>query len=97
MARFDVYAGAEGELLLDCQAEMLGLFDTRFVVPLLPAEGTVQANRLHPVFAVEGRLVVMVTQLASAVPVRILGRRIARLDEEHVAIMNALDLLLTGY
>ena len=97
MPRFDVYAGPEEEWLLDCQANVLSHFDTRFVVPLLPAEGTVQATRLHPVFSIDDRKVVMVTHIASAVPARMLRRKVASLDAEQSKIMNALDMLLTGY
>lgn len=97
MPRFDVHAGPRGELLLDCQADVLDHFDTRFVVPLLPADGAVRADRLHPIFTVDGRRVVMVTHLASAVPVRMLRRKVASLDGEQPAIMNALDMLITGY
>ena len=97
MARFDVYAGPEGELLLDCQADVLAHFDTRFVVPLLPAPPSARGDRLHPVFAVQDRELVMVTQLASAVPSRILTCRVASLADEQPAIMNALDMLITGY
>ncbi|MDQ4087878.1 MAG: CcdB family protein [Pseudomonadota bacterium] len=96
MARFDVHVGPDEELLLDCQADVLSHFETRLVVPLLPAKGTLQASRLHPIFAVEDQRVVMVTQLASAVPRRILRRKITSLADEQPAIMNALDMLLTG-
>ena len=39
----------------------------------------------------------MVTQLAAAVPLRELGKPVESLAAEHAAIMNALDMLLTGY
>jgi len=97
MARFDVHRGPDGELLLDCQADVLRYFETRLVVPLLPARGTVQASRLHPVFTVDDAPVVMVTQLASAVPVKALRSKVTSLSDEQPAIMNALDMLLTGH
>ena len=97
MARFDVYAGPEGELLMDCQADVLAHFETRFVVPLLPAPPVGRGDRLHPVFNVQEREVVMVSQLASAVPARILKRKVANLADEQPAIMNALDMLISGY
>lgn len=97
MARFDVHAHDGVSYLLDCQADVLGSFDTRFVVPLLPAEGARHATRLHPLFEIEGRAFVMVTHLAAAVPVRDLGRRVTSLGGEHDRIMNALDMLISGY
>jgi len=39
----------------------------------------------------------MVTQLASAVPVKALRSKVTSLSDEQPAIMNALDMLLTGH
>jgi toxin CcdB len=98
MARFDVHPGARGKgFLLDCQADLLGHLETRVVVPLLPADGVPKATQLNPVFEVEGSAVVMSTQLIFAIPVAHLKGRIASLDKHHLSIMNALDILLTGY
>ncbi len=97
MARFDVFRRTGPGYLLDCQADTLSHFKTRFVVPLLPAEGAVAASRLHPIFELEGQSFVMVTHLASAVPLRELGPKVVSLSEEELPIMNALDMLLTGY
>lgn len=98
MARFDVYARrARAGYLLDCQADVLSSFDTRFVVPLLPAAGAQRATQLHPLFEIGHENVVMVTQLAAAVPLRELGKPVQSLAAEHATIMNALDMLLTGY
>ena len=40
---------------------------------------------------------VMVTQLASAVPLSEMGKPVASLAEDQPKIMNALDMLMTGY
>ena len=99
MARFDVYRSEAGlaPYLLDCQADLLRDFDTRFVVPLYHAEGSRQATRLHPMLHVEGTPCLMITQLASAIPARELRNRLGSLADEQAAIMNALDMLITGY
>ncbi|HVQ09125.1 MAG TPA: CcdB family protein [Allosphingosinicella sp.] len=98
MARFDVYPGARGKgYLLDCQADVLNHLDTRVVAPLLPAAGLPVATRLNPIFEVGAAEVVMSTQLIFAIPVQHLDRRIASLSDHHTEIMNALDMLLTGY
>lgn len=98
MARFDVYPGAPGKgYLLDCQSDVLGHLETRVVVPLMPAAGLPAATRLNPLFEVQGDRVVMSTQLVFAMPVQHLQRAIASLAGEHIAITNALDMLLTGY
>jgi toxin CcdB len=96
MARFDVYQTA-GALLLDCQADFLGHLDTRFVAPLLPADQVPRADRLNPVFELGGNPFVMATQLASAVPSRELRNPVASLADQHDVILNAFDMLLTGY
>ena len=99
MARFDVYAAAESQvLLLDCQADLLSVLDTRFVVPLFPPSQRRPAfPRLNPVFVVNGAKFEMITQGAASVTTKALGRPIASLASEQSAIMNALDMLLTGF
>jgi toxin CcdB len=98
VSRFDVYRGDESvDYFLDCQADSLRHFETRFVVPMLLAEPTLQADRLHPIFEVEGTRVVMVTHLASAVPAKALRQRVSSLDEHYVEIVSALDMLIGSY
>ena len=98
MARFDVHVGARGKgYLLDCQTDLLSHLETRVVVPLLPAKGLPAATRLNPVFEIEASPVVMSTQLIFAIPVEHLGRRVASLAKEHLTILNALDMLISGY
>jgi len=96
MARFDVHQ-ASGAYLLDCQTDLLAHLSTRFVVPLVPAGSAPETNRLNPVFNIDGVRLVMATQLALAVPTRELGPRVGSLADEHSSIMNAFDMLLTGY
>lgn len=99
MARFDVYAAAGVSiLLLDCQADVLDALDTRFVVPLMPPSQKRPAfPRLNPVFTVNGERLEMITQGAASVSVKALGQPVSSLASEQSAIMNALDMLLTGY
>jgi toxin CcdB len=98
MAKFDVYRRADGGgYVLDCQADLLGDLNTRFVVPLLPEEQAPGcAARLNPAFEVEGRTLVMLTQFAAAILVRDLGRPVLSLLSEQDAINNALDMLISG-
>jgi toxin CcdB len=99
MARFDVYAQPGSDvLLLDCQADLLSVLDTRFVVPLLPPSGLRPAfARLNPIFVVNGQRVEMITQGAASVATKALGRPVSSLAAEQSSIMNALDMLMTGY
>lgn len=98
MARFDVYGLRGGGLALDCQADLLSVLKTRFVVPLLPkADAPPPAERLNPIFHFAGADYVMATQFAATVAVEELADLRGSLRREEFAISNALDMLLTGY
>ena len=99
MARFDAHENPDGPgYLLDCQADILRNLSTRFVVPLLPPEhAPPPSKRLNPILEVDSRQVVMMTHFAASVPRAALGPVVESLSNEDSAIMNALDMLLTGY
>lgn len=100
MARLDVHPmPGEGEgYVVDVQAELLGHLSTRVVVPLLPEEKAARPiSELNPIFEIEGKRHVMVTQALSAVSGRELKRAVASLDAQHDRITRALDLLLVGF
>ena len=98
MARYDVYPNPAGEgFLLDVQADALDALNSRVVVPLIEAKSAPKpAGRLNPVFQIEGKDHVMVTQFLAAVAVFHLGPPTTSLAENGEAITNALDTLLTG-
>lgn len=98
MARFNVYALHQGGYVLDCQSDVLSGLTTRFVVPLMPPdEAPVAGARLNPSFDLSIGRVVMVTQFAGAMRAHELGQVVATLESFESEIMNALDMLLTGY
>lgn len=98
MAQYDVFRTDGGEVLLDCQSDLLAGFDTRFVVPLLDeADVEKHADRFNPIFTVEGDRRVMYTQFAAAVRENILKCKVASLAEHDLTIKNALDMLISGY
>jgi toxin CcdB len=99
MARFDVYRGqAFDGLVLDCQADLLAELPTRIMVPLIPAGRFERLYvRLNPVFQIDCVEFSMATQMAAAVPVRSLGECLTSLAFDRARIMDALDMLLTGY
>ena len=99
MARFDAHENSEGPgYLLDCQADILSDLSTRFVVPLLPRDYAPLPSRgLNPSLSVEGKEVVMMTHFAASVPKSALGRVVQSLTSEDRIILNAFDMLLTGY
>jgi toxin CcdB len=97
MARYDVHPFEQG-FVLDIQADLVDMFETRTVVPLLP-KGSVPAPlpRLHPVFRIEDREYTMATHLISAVPKTALRPPVANLAHKHDHIVAALDMLFQGF
>ena len=98
MPQFDVYRTRSGDLLIDCQTNVLAHLNTRFVVPLLPLEPALCGPpRLNPQFRVDGTIHVMVTEFAATVPARELARQVTSLADDYITIENAIDYLLNGY
>lgn len=98
MARFDIFRTASGVLLLDCQTDFLSGIETRLVAPLMPVEhANPKLPRLNPVFEVGGAPVAMMTTLLVGIPKAELGKRIGSLADEQATIMNAIDMLLSGF
>lgn len=104
MAQFDVYRNANPATraripyLVDIQSDLLDPLATRVVVPLCKPEvlkGKL-AERLNPVFEIEGRKMAMLTPELAGVSRKILGERIGNLSDERRSIIAALDLLFTG-
>jgi toxin CcdB len=85
--------------LLDVQSELFSVLGTRVVVPLYrPEAAGVQAmSRLTPVVSFLGQsLVAMVPELAG-IPRRDLGPDSGDLASSRAEILQAIDLLLTGF
>jgi toxin CcdB len=100
MARLDVYRspGKSGRFyVLDIQADLLADLATRVVVPLIQ-EGDIRklAADLNPVFEIEGKRHVMLTQAIATVPRRELRQVVTSLDAQHHTVLRAIDVLLTG-
>lgn len=85
-------------MVVDCQADLLDHLDTRFVVPLVKeADAPRPAARLNPLLTVLGKPMVMLTQQAATVPARQLGDPIASVAARQDEVMNALDMLISGF
>lgn len=83
--------------LLDVQSDLLAALATRVVVPLVPAAPAgAAAERLNPVFSVEGVEVVMSTAELAGIPRAAIGEEIASLATHRDDIAGALDFLVTG-
>lgn len=98
VARFDVYAHPEGKsYLLDVQADLLTSLNTRVVVPLmLVSTAPPAAKHLNPVFEIQNKRYVMVTQFLASVPVSILKTPVSSLALQDTDIIAALDMLTAG-
>jgi toxin CcdB len=100
MARYDVFAAnrVEGGYLLDVQSDLLDHFKTRVVIPLLPvAMAPPTMRKLHPVFEINGRKLVMATHLIATVSTTELGESRLNLTRHHDEIVAALDMLFQGF
>ncbi|HLO77924.1 MAG TPA: CcdB family protein [Magnetospirillum sp.] len=102
MAQFDVYRNPVGAMVnvpfvVDVQSDHLARMPTRVVVPLGRPDALLQAvRRLNPVLDVDGESLILITEQASALPARVLGRKVASLAEHRNDIIAALDLLFNG-
>lgn len=95
MAQFDVHRLGDG-LVIDCQSDLLAQLESRFVVPLISRADVPVAQRLNPIFEIEGKDRVMLTQAAGAVRRRELGAVVTSLADRSFEITGALDILLSG-
>lgn len=102
MARFDVYelkAPAGAPLVVDVQADLLEALRTRVVLPLLPLAGAKRevTARLKPVVDINGDSYVLMTTDLGVVPAAALGTRVASLEQQRQAVVDALDFLFQGF
>ena len=99
MARYDFYRSAGGDgYLLDVQSDILEHLDTNVVVPLLPRDiAPLPARRLNPIFRIDGKDHVMVTQFLSAITASELRAAEGNLTRHHDEIVAALDMLFQGF
>ena len=99
MARFDIFKNEDGSgYLLDVQSDLLSGLNTRVVVPLLPKSfAPSPAQRLNPIFVVEGREVLMATQFLAAIPEAELRIGVGSLAEQQHEVSAALDMLFLGF
>lgn len=99
MARFGIFKNKDGAgYLLDVQSDLLSGLNTRVVVPLLPKMfAPSPAQRLNPIFNIEGEEVLMATQFMAAVPEGELQIEIGNLTDQQQEISEAIDMLFLGF
>ncbi len=98
MAQFDYYTIADGPgFWLDCQTDLMGDYQSRFVIPLLPLDvAPTPARGLNPLFEIEGEPHSLVTQFAGAIPSSSLRQIVGSFEAQRYRITNAIDFLIGG-
>ena len=93
-----MFVAARSTLLLNVQADRPGpALATCVVVPLLPAGSAPSLGSLTPQLEVDGRSMVMATNLLFSMETRHFRRPVANLAHHRDDIARALDLLFTGF
>ena len=99
MAQFDVHQlRPDYGLVVDCQSDLLDDLPRRFVVPLLPEQGSDLRSLgwLTLILEVRGERLMFAPPLAGTATVRELGPPIASLEAERDRIIAAIDALVAG-
>src|ERR1700675_2875378 len=104
MKQFDLFANPfprsreRQPFLVALQSDLLvRSLDTVVVAPLEPAASGTFVDRLNPRVDVEGQSFVLVAQELVTVRKSLLGNPRGSIASERDAIINALDLLFTGF
>ncbi len=99
MPRYDIHpAPTNNGFLLNIQSDLLEDLTTRVVVPLMPeTKAPKAAERLNPIFEIDGIQYVLVTQFLSSVSISILETPVDNMAQHHDEIVAALDMLTQGF
>lgn len=101
MAQFDVYRNSnpltseEIPYLIDIQAELLSHLSTRVVIPF--SSKAKALRHLNPMFVIEGKEVVLMTQEMAGIERAYLGEKIISLSEYRSEIIAAIDFMISGF
>ncbi|MGY1530417.1 CcdB family protein [Luteimonas sp. A649] len=103
MSQFWVFTNADAAsrrsipCWLNVQSDLIDTSESRVVVPLIAPESAGPAiGNLMPILTVAGKPMVMDTAQITNVPMQMLGRRLADLSSDRLAIIGALDFLTHG-
>ncbi|GAA4330095.1 hypothetical protein GCM10023165_03430 [Variovorax defluvii] len=104
MARFDVYANPDKSehrhtpFVLDVQNDHLDSVETRVIIPMRDARvHGARLERIHPLFHIQGREVVLDTPTIVTFPRGWLRSPVASLRTEQYQVQDALDALFGSY
>jgi toxin CcdB len=97
-AQFDVYRLADQTLVVLLQNDIVDVFRTRLVAPLVSVKKAGRVIRgLNPVIQIGQQDFVLMPQLLAAVPITELGKHVGSVTHLRDEIIRALDLLFTGF
>lgn len=101
MAQFDVYRNTnpstseELPYLIDIQAQLLEHLSTCVVIPF--SSKAKALKHLNPIFVIEKKNVVLMTQEMAGIERSSLGERVVSLSEKRGEIIAAVDFLISGF
>jgi toxin CcdB len=82
--------------LVILQSDLVSGLRSTVVAPLVPREQITGAQRMNPIFSINGAEYWLATHELFAVEQRMLKSGIANLGDHHSTIMAALDFIFTG-
>jgi toxin CcdB len=100
--QFDVVANPDADdasyrpYLVILQSDLVSGLRSTVVAPLVVREQLAGAQRMNPMFSVDGREYWLATHELFAIEQRMLKGKVASLADRHDAIMAALDFIFTG-
>ncbi len=96
-AQFDDYRLTDQTLVVLLQNDIVDVFRTQLVAPLISPKKAGQPIRgLNPIIRIEQKDHILMAQLVATAPITELGRFIATASHQRDDIIHALDLLFTG-
>lgn len=87
----------EFNLVVVIQSDFYDFLDTRVVIPVRPHSPRQLDETVNPVFEVDGRPFVLLTERLATVPKSALGRQSGDLETHSLEISRAVDRLMTGF
>lgn len=96
MRQCDIREMQDGELVILLQHDLLDHFQTRVIVPLVPAEAADSAGRLHPTIVHRRRRYMAAMEQITVVRSRHMKRTVGSSAEYDCELRRALDVLLMG-
>jgi len=100
--QFDVVANPDASdaphrpYLVILQSDLVSGLRSTVVAPLVVRGQLAGAQRMNPIFSIDGNEYWLATHELFAIEQRMLKERIASLADQHDAIMAALDFVFTG-